>query len=39
LQEAPVPTTPIDLRAHPQLADYGNQPVDLKQYDQLLSRR
>ena len=39
LQEAPVHTTPLDMSVHPQLADYGNQPVDLKQYDQLLSKR
>jgi hypothetical protein len=39
LQEAPVSTTPLDMRVYPQLAAYGNQPVDLKQYDQLVSKR
>jgi transposase len=30
---------PLDMSQHPSLARVGNQPVNLEQYDQLLSRR
>ncbi len=30
---------PLDLSAHPELTDFGNQPLDLGQYDQLLQVR
>lgn len=30
---------PLDMSLHPQLARVGNQPVNLQQYDQLLSGR
>lgn len=38
LQTAPITPTPMDLSLHPHLAAYGNQPVDLAQYNQLLKR-
>ena len=31
--------SPLDMNLHPGLAQVGNQPVDLRQYDQLLDRR
>jgi len=30
---------PLDMSLHPELAQVGNQPVDLQQYDQLLGER
>ena len=30
---------PLDLSAHPELTDFGNQPLDLGQYGQLLQVR
>jgi hypothetical protein len=36
LQETDTSPLTLDLQAHSRLADFGNQPVDLHQYDTLL---
>jgi transposase len=37
--EGPTVPPPLDLSLHPQLAQVGNQPVNLQQYDQLLGEK
>lgn len=37
LLEEGTATSSIDLSEHPQLAHFGNQPLDLHQYDLLLA--
>ena len=39
LQDAAAPPSGLDLSGHPQLAEFGNQPVNLQQYDRLLAAR
>jgi hypothetical protein len=39
LQEPASTPSPLDLSNHPHLAQMGNQPVNLQQYDQLLGVR
>ena len=39
LQEPAPKPSPLDLSDHPRLAQMGNQPVNLQQYDQLLGVR
>jgi hypothetical protein len=39
LQDAAVPPSGLDLSGYPRLAEFGNQPVNLQQYDRLLAAR